>query len=48
MFYNSSDILLAIIIAFANEKKSILYITNEDVLKIDIIYFIDKFSNLDD
>jgi late competence protein required for DNA uptake (superfamily II DNA/RNA helicase) len=48
MFYNSSDIMLAAIIAFANEKKSILYITNEDIQKIDIIYFIDKFSNLDD
>ncbi|MBU3143121.1 hypothetical protein [Clostridium sp. CF012] len=46
MFYNSSDILLETIIAYANEKKNILYITNEDVRKIDIIYFIDNFSNL--
>ncbi len=30
VFYNSSDILLETIIAFANEKKSILYITNEE------------------
>ena len=30
VFYNSSDILLETIIAYANEKKNILYITNED------------------
>jgi len=46
MFYNSSDILLEAITEYANEKKNILYITNEDVSKIDIIYFIDNFSNL--
>ena len=46
MFYNSSDILLETIIAYANEKKNILYITNEDICEIDIIYFIDKTSNL--
>ena len=34
MFYNSSDILLETIIAYANEKKNILYITNEDVAKL--------------
>ncbi|MBZ9685082.1 hypothetical protein G9F72_001765 [Clostridium estertheticum] len=46
MFYNSSDILLETIIAYANEKKNVLYITNEDARKIDIIYTIDNFSNL--
>ena len=46
MFYNSSDILLETIIAYANEKKNILYITNENQRSIDIIYFINKFSNL--
>ena len=45
-FYNSSDIFLKTIIAFANSKKSILYVTNEDERCIDIIYFINKFSNL--
>ena len=33
VFYNSSDILLETIIAYANEKKNILYITNEDVTR---------------
>ena len=46
MFYNSSDILLETIIAYANVKKNILYITNEALLEIDIIYFINNFSNL--
>ena len=46
MFYNTSDILISTIIAFVNEKKNILYITNEDINKIDIVYYIDKFSNL--
>ena len=46
VFYNSSDLLLETITAYANEKKSILYITNEDELSIDIIYYINKFSNL--
>ena len=46
VFYNSSDILLETIITCANEKKNILYITNEDQRSIDIMYFIDKFSNL--
>ena len=46
MFYNSSDILLETIVAYANEKKNILYITNENQRSIDIIYFINKFSNL--
>lgn len=46
VFYNSSDILLEVIIAYANEKKDILYITNEEEASIDIIYFINKFSNL--
>lgn len=45
-FYNSSDIFLKIIIAYANEKKNILYITNEDERNIDILYYINKFSNL--
>lgn len=45
-FYNSSDIFLETIIAFANEKKNILYITNEDERFIDISYFINKFSNM--
>jgi len=45
-FYNSSDIFLSIIIAFANAKKNILYITNEDKRYTDIIYYINKFSNL--
>ncbi|MGH4051847.1 MAG: hypothetical protein ACREVX_10940 [Clostridium sp.] len=45
-FYNSSDIFLKTIIAFANEKKNILYITNEDDQCIDISYFISEFSNL--
>ncbi|MEK6265408.1 MAG: hypothetical protein N2B06_11700, partial [Clostridium sp.] len=30
VFYNSSDILLETIISYANEKKNILYITNEE------------------
>lgn len=46
VFYNSSDLLLETIIAYANDQKNILYITNEDELSIDIIYFIDTFSNL--
>ena len=46
VFYNSSDIFLKTIIAYANEKKKILYITNEDKRSIDIMHFIDKFSNL--
>lgn len=46
VFYNSSDILLETIISYANEKKNILYITNEERPNIDIIYFIDKFSNI--
>ncbi|MBU3093258.1 hypothetical protein K2F40_12245 [Clostridium sp. CM028] len=46
MFYNSSDILLETIIEYVNEKKNILYITNENQRSIDIIYFINKFSNL--
>jgi len=46
VFYNSSDLFLETIIAHANEKKSILYITNEEQSSIDIIYFINKFSNL--
>lgn len=46
VFYNTSDLLLGTIIAYANEKKKILYITNEDPRSIDIIYFINKFSNL--
>ncbi|MGH4126175.1 MAG: hypothetical protein ACREV6_25010 [Clostridium sp.] len=46
MFYNSSDILLETIITYANEKKNILYITNEDVRKIDIVYYMNNFSNL--
>jgi len=45
-FYNSSDILLETIIAFANKKKDILYITNEDERCTDISYFINKFSNM--
>ena len=46
VFYNSSDLLLETIIAHANEKKNILYITNEEQSSIDIIYFINEFSNL--
>ena len=46
VFYNSSDLLLETITAYANEKKNILYVTNEDELSIDIIYYINKFSNL--
>jgi late competence protein required for DNA uptake (superfamily II DNA/RNA helicase) len=46
VFYNSSDLLLETIVAHANEKKNILYITNEEANSIDIIYFINKFSNL--
>ena len=46
VFYNSSDLLLKTIIAYANEKKNILYITNEEPSSIDMIYFITKFSNL--
>ncbi len=46
LFYNSSDILLEIIIAYANEKKSILYITNEEQPSIDIVNIIGEFSNL--
>ena len=45
-FYNSSDIFLKTIIAFANDKKNILYITNEDERCIDISYFISEFSNM--
>lgn len=45
VFYNSSDILLETIIAYANEKKSILYITNEEKPSIDIVNIIDEFSN---
>jgi late competence protein required for DNA uptake (superfamily II DNA/RNA helicase) len=46
VFYNSSDLLLETIIAYANEKKNILYITNENERSIDIVYFVSKFSNL--
>lgn len=46
VFYNSSDLLLETIIAHANEKKNILYITDEDVHSIDIVSFINKFSNM--
>jgi late competence protein required for DNA uptake (superfamily II DNA/RNA helicase) len=46
MFYNSSDILLETIITYANEKKDILYITNEEEGSIDIVCFVEKFSNL--
>ena len=46
MFYNSSDILLETIIVYANKKKEILYITNEKEGSIDILHFIEKFSNL--
>jgi len=46
VFYNSSDIFLRIIEEYANENKNILYITDEDKRNIDIIYYIDKFSNL--
>ncbi len=46
MFYNSSDILLETIIAYANENKNILYITNEGPGEINIIHFIENFSNL--
>ncbi|MCB2293194.1 hypothetical protein LGK95_06625 [Clostridium algoriphilum] len=45
-FYNSSDIFLRTIISYVNDKKNILYITNEDERCIDIIYYINKFSNL--
>lgn len=46
VFYNSSDILIETIIGYANEKKNILYITNEEKTSIDIICLIEKFSNL--
>ncbi|MGH4138515.1 hypothetical protein [Clostridium sp.] len=46
VFYNSSDLLLETIIAHANEKKNILYITDEDKHSIDIVTFINKFSNM--
>ncbi len=46
VFYNSSDLLLQTITAYANKRKNILYITNEDQRSIDIIYFINKYSNL--
>jgi len=45
-FYNSSEIFLKTIITHVNEKKNILYITNEDKRCIDIICLINKFSNL--
>ncbi len=45
-FYNSSDIFLETIIEYANDEKNILYITNEDKRCIDIINFINEFSNL--
>jgi len=45
-FYNSSDIFLKTIISYANDKKNILYITNEDERYIDIMYYINKLSNL--
>ncbi|MBU3159318.1 hypothetical protein KPL37_06050 [Clostridium frigoris] len=46
VFYNSSDIFLKTIVAYANENKNILYITNEDERNIDILYYINKFTNL--
>ncbi|WP_298839184.1 hypothetical protein [Clostridium sp.] len=46
VFYNSSDIFLKTIVAYASENKNILYITNEDERNIDILYYINKFSNL--
>ncbi|MGV8980060.1 hypothetical protein [Clostridium sp.] len=46
VFYNSSDLLLETIIAHANENENILYITNEDQRSIDIVSFINKFSNM--
>ncbi|MBU3156803.1 hypothetical protein [Clostridium estertheticum] len=46
VFYNSSDIFLKTIVTYANENKNILYITNEDERNIDILYYINKYSNL--
>ncbi|MBK5242540.1 hypothetical protein [Clostridium sp.] len=46
VFYNYSDILLETIIECANKKKNVLYITNEEKSSIDIVYFIEKFTNL--
>ncbi|WP_291636374.1 hypothetical protein [Clostridium sp.] len=46
VFYNSSDLFLETIIAYANDNKKILYITNESQHRVDIIYFINKFTNL--
>ena len=46
VFYNSSDIFLKTIVAYASKNKDILYITNEDERNIDILYYINKFSNL--
>ncbi|MBZ9615340.1 hypothetical protein [Clostridium estertheticum] len=46
VFYNSSDIFLKTIVTYANENKKILYITNEDERNTDILYYINKFSNL--
>ncbi|MGH4119206.1 hypothetical protein [Clostridium sp.] len=46
VFYNSSDILLETIIKYANEKKNMLYITNEEKPSIDIIHFLEKYTNL--
>ncbi|MCB2306347.1 hypothetical protein LGL08_08750 [Clostridium estertheticum] len=46
VFYNSSDIFLKTIVTYANENKNILYITNEDERNTDILYYINKFSNL--
>jgi len=46
VFYNSSDIFLKTIVAYASKNKNILYITNEDERNIDILYYINKFSNL--
>jgi len=45
-FYNSSDIFLETIVTYVNDKKNVLYITNEDQRCIDIVNFINKFSNL--
>jgi len=45
-FYNSSDIFLKTIIRYANENKTILYITSENINYMDINYYINKYSNL--
>lgn len=46
VFYSACDIFLEVIRTYINEKKDVLYITNEDEDSIDIIYFIKKYSNL--